>query len=231
MSHKVLPSSKDNTSDLRLSSQLESPSKPLKSVLVVSLFRVDERGVPPPISWRLCSRTTEISLERFDADGVASFLRECFAWKASDDASVSTLVEFLFAETEGSFSLLALLPRIKLIAILFSHPGSPFFLRSLVSSLVSLPLSRPSNFSPSLSFLSGSRRRDQLLFHRSSLEVRQLQPPQSQDSLIHWRCRRLPSKKAEESSGGGAVDFAGSSSLSCPRRSLPRSDATVFHNP
>jgi len=95
--------------DLIPSFQLESPSRPLQSVLVISLFRVDEGAVPPPVSSRLSSRTTEISLERFDSDGVATFLRECFAWKASDDASLSTLVEFLFSETEGSFSFLSFL--------------------------------------------------------------------------------------------------------------------------
>lgn len=85
---------------LRWQDILDSPSNPLKSILVVSLHRVDKVGIPPPISTFVSSRSTVVPVERFGAGGVTSFLQECFSWDETEP-SMSSLVDFLFTETEG----------------------------------------------------------------------------------------------------------------------------------
>lgn len=81
-------------------------------MLLVSLFRVDE-DAPPPSAALLSKSSQTVKIDRFQESSVADFLRTCFHWPA-DDGVASNLASFLWTETQGS----------------------PFYLRSLVTTMV-----------------------------------------------------------------------------------------------
>ena len=91
---------------------LASPLNPFENVLLISLFRVEE-DVPPPSSALLSQSGQTFKIDKLRERSVLDFLRSCFHWPA-DDGAASNLASFLWTETQGS----------------------PFYLRSLVTTMV-----------------------------------------------------------------------------------------------
>jgi hypothetical protein len=85
--------------------------------MLICIFRVEGEDPPPPSSV-ISSLATVIKVHKFDEDAVASFLSQCLHWEARD-VTDNDLVAFLYDQTNGN----------------------PFYLRSMVSSLVSCKLS------------------------------------------------------------------------------------------
>lgn len=81
-------------------------------MLLVSLFRVEE-DVAPPSSALLSKANLTIKIDKFQEDSVIEFLRACFHWQVGD-GTAANLASFLWTETQGS----------------------PFYLRSLVTTMV-----------------------------------------------------------------------------------------------
>lgn len=82
--------------------------------MLVCIFRVEGED-PPAMSSVISALASVIKVHKFDEDAVASFLSQCLHWEP-EDLHDNDLVAFLYDQTGGN----------------------PFYLRSMVSSLVSV---------------------------------------------------------------------------------------------
>ncbi|KAL7415778.1 hypothetical protein BDY24DRAFT_439635 [Mrakia frigida] len=91
---------------------IDSPLSPFENVCLISLFRVEEE-LPPPSTSLLSKSSQSLKISRFGESAVSEFLASSFHWE-EEVVSASILASFLWTETQGS----------------------PFYLKSLVTSMV-----------------------------------------------------------------------------------------------